>query len=395
METFELYLLLLGFLLVIGALLSGLANRSILSLAILFLATGMVLGKQGFGVIEESATSAFVQRLTELTLLVILFVDGLEVERGVVRRGWHVPLRSLVIAMPLTAALTAAAARFVIGMTWPQALLLGALLSPTDPVLTSSVVTNRKIPAAIRNSLNLESGFNDGLALPAVLIFALALQAGGGEREWWRFVTFDLAIGAAVGVAGAFLAVRLLGFFRGRLSLVPHYRSLYAFAVALSLYGVSILLSGNGFITVYVAGIVMAGASEGDAAVFSRFSRDLGEVLKLGTFVIFGSLISFSLFMEDGARGLLFAAFVLFVARAAALLPALIGTRLDWPQRLFMSWFGPKGVACIAYSLLVLTMAVPEGEHIFHLTALVVFGSIIFHSASDTPLANWFGSRTK
>ncbi|MCL4473985.1 MAG: cation:proton antiporter [Actinobacteria bacterium] len=398
METFELYLLLLGLLLVLGALLSGLANRSILSLAIVFLGAGMVLGSQGFGLINESASSPFVQRVTELTLLVILFVDGLEVERGVVRRGWRVPLRSLLIAMPLTAIVTAAAARFIIGLSWPQSLLLGALLSPTDPVLTSSVVTNRKIPSAIRNSLNLESGFNDGLALPAVLIFALALQiggVGGAEHAWWRFLTFDLLIGATVGVAGAFLAVRLLRLFRGRLSLVPHYRSLYAFAVALLLYGISILLTGNGFITVYVAGIVFAGAVEGDTAVFARFSRDVGEVLKLATFVIFGSLLTFSLLLGDGASGILFAVFVLFAARAIALLPALAGTRLDWPQRLFMSWFGPKGVACIAYSLLVLSMDVPEGQRIFQLTALVVFGSIIFHSASDTPLANWFGSRTK
>lgn len=385
----------MGLLLVAGALLSGLAHRSILSLTIFFLAVGMILGDQGFGVINESASSPFVQRITELTLLVILFVDGLEVERGVVRKGWHVPLRSLLIAMPLTAAVTAAAARFLLGLSWPQSLLLGALLSPTDPVLTSSVVTNRKIPAAIRNSLNLESGFNDGLALPAVLIFATALRATGGERPWWHFLTYDLAIGAVVGIAGAFLAVQVLRLFRGRLTLMPHYQSLYAFAVALSLYGISILLSGNGFITVYLAGIVMASAAGRQAANFFRFSRDLGEVLKLGTFVIFGSLVTFNLLFDDGASGLLFAAIVLFLVRAVALLPALIGTRLDWPQRLFMSWFGPKGVACIAYSLLVLTMDVPEGEHIFHLTALVVFGSIIFHSASDTPLANWFGARNR
>ncbi len=392
METFDTYLLILGLLLAGGALLSGLAHRSILSLALLFLGAGILLGPQGLGVIEPAAGSEFVKRLTELTLLVILFFDGLEVERGVVRRGWHVPLRSLLIAMPLTAGIIALASHLLVGLSWEESLLLGALLSPTDPVLTSSVVTNPKIPARIRNSLNLESGFNDGLALPAVIIFATALQ-GGGDQPGWQFLARDLGVGTITGIAGAFIAVSVLRAFRGKLALMPRYQGLYAFAVALSVYGVTVLLEGNGFIAVYLAGIVMASRLGKEVAAFSRFSRDLGEILKLGTFAVFGSLLLFGEMFGDGAAGIAFALVVLFIARTAALLPSLAGTRLDWPQRWFMAWFGPKGVACIAYSLLVLNRGVPGAQRIFDLTALVVVGSIILHGVSDTPLADWFGKR--
>jgi len=391
-DTFDTYLLILGLLLAAGALLSGLAHRSILSLAILFLGAGIVLGRQGFGIITPDAGSEFVSRVTELTLLIILFFDGLEVERGVLRHGWHVPFRSLLIAMPLTAAIIAMAAHLLIGLSWAESLLLGALLSPTDPVLTSSVVTNPKIPAKVRNSLNLESGFNDGLALPAVIIFATALQNESG-LPWWEFLLRDLGIGTVVGIAVAFLAVWLLGVFKGKMALIPHYQGLYAFAVALSAYGAAVGLDGNGFIAVYLAGIVMASRQGKEVAAFSSFSRELGEIFKLATFVIFGSLLMFSELFADGATAVIFMLVVLFVARTAALLPALLGTRLNWQQRWFMAWFGPKGVACIAYSLLVLSRGVPGAAHIFNLTALVVVGSIVLHGASDTPLANWFGSR--
>jgi NhaP-type Na+/H+ or K+/H+ antiporter len=189
------------------------------------------------------------------------------------------------------------------------------------------------------------------------------------------------------------VAVAILGRFHGRLALVTHYQGLYALGVALCTYGLAHLFGGNGFIAVYLAGIVMASRQGKEVAAYSRFSRELGEVFKLATFVIFGSLLVFDQLFEDGPAALAFMLFVLFAARTAALIPALIGTRLDWPQRWFMAWFGPKGVACIAYSLLVLSRGVPGADRIFHLTALVVVGSIILHGASDTPLADWFGRR--
>lgn len=393
MASFETYLLVLGLLLAAGALLSGLAHRSILSLSFFFLAAGMMLGPGLFGVIDLETTADLVKRVTELTLIVILFVDGLEVERSFVRRGWHVPTRTLLIAMPLTAVFIALVGGPLLGLSWGEAFLLGALLSPTDPVLTSSVCTNPKIPARIRNSLNLESGFNDGLALPAVILFAHYLLRDSGDLSWWQFLARDVGVGAAVGFAGALVAVWLVKSLRGRMVMATHYLTLYAFAVSLSLYAAARFAGGNGFIAVYLAGIVMAAMGGDQAPAFPRFSRDLGEVLKLATFVIFGSLLAFSWWVDEGWRGLLFVLFVIFAARTLALLLSLIGTRLDWQERAFMAWFGPKGVACVAYSLLVLGLEVPGGVRVFHLTALVVVASIILHGASDTPLANRFARR--
>ena len=133
--------------------------------------------------------------LAFVALIVILFRDGLEVEGEMLQSAWHLPLRKLAIAMPLTAGIVAVAAHLLIGLSWTESLLLGALLSPTDPVLTSNIVTNPRVPRLIRHSLNLESGLNDGLALPAVLTFLAALSTESQHFVWWRFVLQDVGLG--------------------------------------------------------------------------------------------------------------------------------------------------------------------------------------------------------
>src|SRR5215211_5074939 len=201
MTSLETALTVLGALLVSGALVSGIARRSLLSLTALFVLVGFALGEGGLKVLRFDATGAFVSSLAVVALVVILFRDGLEVEAEMLRTEWHLPLRKLVLAMPITAAIVAVAVAALTDLSWTQAFLVGALLSPTDPVLSSSVVTNPRVPRVIRHSLNLESGLNDGLALPAVLALATSLDAGGEDFVWWRFVLQDVSLGFATGVA--------------------------------------------------------------------------------------------------------------------------------------------------------------------------------------------------
>src|SRR5881394_2248460 len=202
--SFDTTVLVLGGLLVLGALLAGLAHRSFLSLTAVFVIAGFALGEDGAKVLHFDPLSGFVTGLATVALIVILFRDGLEVEAEMLQRAWHAPLRALVIAMPLTCVLVTLVAKLVTDLTWTEAFLLGALLSPTDPVLSSSVVTNPRVPRVIRHSLNLESGLNDGLALPAVLAFLYALDPAKTDFVWWQFVIRDVALGLVVGlVAGA------------------------------------------------------------------------------------------------------------------------------------------------------------------------------------------------
>src|SRR3954452_22878902 len=183
------------------------AHHGVIALAVL---AGFALGRGGAGLIEPGPTSGFVATVAVVALVVILFRDGLEVEQELLQSAWRLPLRKLVLAMPITAVLVALAAHVLTDLSWTECLLLGALLSPTDPVLSSSVVTNPRVPRVIRHSLNLESGLNDGLALPAVLAFSAALRVGEDGFEWWKFVLQDVTLGFAFGIAMGYIASRLL-----------------------------------------------------------------------------------------------------------------------------------------------------------------------------------------
>ena len=258
MTSFETAATVLGALLVGGALLSGLARRSFLSLTASSWSSGSCWATTGWTSSKIDPRSSFVRDLAITALVLILFRDGLEVDVEMLQRAWHLPLRKLVLAMPITAVIIALAAKVLIGLSWTEAFLVGALLSPTDPVLSSSVVNNPRVPRVIRHSLNLESGLNDGLALPAVLAFTAALAADS-DFVWWKFLLQDVSLGVAYGLVIGYLASRVLP--RGRdleRSMAAHQRALYALGVAFLTYGLTTLPPhGNGVIAVFVCAIVL------------------------------------------------------------------------------------------------------------------------------------------
>jgi sodium/hydrogen antiporter len=395
----------LGGLLVVGALLSGLARRSVLSLTALFVISGFVLGRGGTEVLRLRTGSGFVTDLADVALIVILFRDGLEVDGELLQRHWHLPVRKLVIAMPITALLVAALARWLVGLGWGESLLLGALLSPTDPVLSSGVVTDPRVPRIIRHSLNLESGLNDGLALPAVLALAAALEPSGSHFVWWRFVLQDVGLGFAFGIAcgaiGSVLMPRHGGDRDGR-AIPAHQQALYGLGLAFFTYGITLLPPrGNGFIAVFVAAIVVGVRRPDLRRCFAERAEELVEVVKLAIFTVFGSLLTVHGLFGDGWGAVAVVAGTFLLARPLAVGLALTGARddrarpLDGATKAFMAWFGPKGVATMTFSLLVLSRGVEDGARIFNLAALAVFASIMLHGLSDTPATNWIARREK
>ena len=396
-HRFQLALLVLGTLLMAGALVSGIARRSLLSLAALFVSIGFLLGPGALAVLRFDARSAFVSDLAVIALIVILFRDGLEVDGEMLQRQWRLPLRKLALAMPLTAGIVALAARLLVGLSWSESFLLGALLSPTDPVLSSSVVTNPRVPRLVRHSLNLESGLNDGLALPAVVALAAALTTSGKHFQWWRFVLEDLSVGLAVGLLVGFVAASLMP--RGQrldAGIPAHQKSLYALGTAFAAYGIAVLPPrGNGLIAVFVAAITLGIRRPDIRSYFARQAEDLVEIVKLGIFVVFGSLLTLHGLFVDGWAAVGIVAVALLVARPVAVLAALARTPTDIATRAFMAWFGPKGVATMTFSLLVLSEPIAAGARIFNLAALAVFCSIILHGLSDTAGANWIARRSE
>jgi NhaP-type Na+/H+ or K+/H+ antiporter len=250
----------------------------------------------------------------------------------------------------------------------------------------------------VRHSLNLESGLNDGLALPAVLALSAALATGGsGHFVWWRFVIENLVLGFVVGVvvglAAAWLAPRNVNVEEG---IPAHQRSLFALGVAFASYGLAVRTPhGNGLIAVYVAAIVLGVRRPDVRRHFEQQAAGLVELVKLGIFVVFGAVLTLHGLFGSGWAAVGVVALTLLVARPVSVFLALAGTDTDSPTRAFMSWFGPKGVATMTFSLLVLSQEIHSGARIFNLAALTVFCSILAHGVTDTAGANWIAARAQ
>jgi len=394
-EFLEAPLAVFGVLLVAGALVSGLAGRSFISLAAGFVLAGFVLGEGGSEALDFDPTSGFVQGLAVIALILILFRDGLDVEEEMLQEAWHLPLRKLVLAMPLTAVLVALVTHLLTDLDWTESFLVGALLSPTDPVLSSAVVRNPRVPRIVRHSLNLESGLNDGLALPAVLAFTAA-AAGDDDFVWWQFVVQDVLVGLAAGLVVAFVASRLMP--GGRAlgdDISKHQKALYALGVAFTAYGTATLPpEGNGLIAVFVAAIAFGIWRPDIAECFESQSEDVVELVKVGIFVVFGAIITLDGVFGDGWAAVGVVVFTLLVARPVAVFAALAGSRqVGTAEKAFMSWFGPKGVATMAFALLVLGSAAPEAERVANIAALAVLVSIIAHGLTDHAGSEWISRR--
>jgi NhaP-type Na+/H+ or K+/H+ antiporter len=379
-----------GLLAVVGAL-SGLIRGTVLSASVLSVALGIALA--AVGVVHVDATDQGIVYLIELALILTLFSDGMFVERELLRRHWSPVARSLIVAMPITMALLALAAKALFPeLGWAEACLLAAVLSPTDPVVTSAVVTSRLVPSAVRHTLNLESGLNDGLALPFVLFFLVLASPGGDAGIEAAKLAGEAVVGAAIGFALGALGGRLHHHLPGG-GLTQRYEGIYAVGFALVAFGLADVTFGNGLIAAFVCGIAM-GATERDVPQgFVEFAENTSAILQVLTFFVFGALIVATGFDHSIPPLVVFVVFALIVARPAAVMLSFLRTGLPRPQKLFMAWFGPKGVASMLFALFVLKSQVGDGELIFDVAAIAIIASIVAHGLTDTVGARWMARR--
>lgn len=379
--------LLLAFAVVLlaGVLISGLAHRSVLSTAVLFLIAGFLLGDGMLGVVHLRPRDQLVTTLAELALFSVLFTDGQRVGLNDLRSAWRLPGRALVLGMPLTFLVTAVLAVAVAGLPLAEALLVAAVLAPTDPVFAAAIVGREEVPGRLRHLLNVESGLNDGLALPVVLVL---LTVVGGPDVEYAALGGELALGLAIGVVVPLIAVALL---RSRFTATTSvYESLSSVAVGLIVLSLAELTHANLFLAAFAAGITIATAAPQLRDSFHEFGELVTELLKLVAIMVFGALISPAFLGDIPVSGYVFAILALAVARPVAIALSLLGSRLPWQEQAAVAWFGPKGFASVVYGLIVLDSGALRAEEMFHLVALAVVLSILAHSSTDVPIAHYF-----
>jgi len=382
--------LLLAFavLLFVAVLFSGLAHRTVLSTAVLFLVAGFVLGDGVTGVLLLQPDDEIVVGLAELALFSVLFTDGMRVGIRDLGRAWRLPGRALVLGMPLTFGVTALLAHTVAGLPWTESMLVGAVLAPTDPVFASAIVGRPEVPARLRSLLNVESGLNDGLALPVVVVLLSVLSR---ESVSATELLGELALGVLIGVAVPAVAVRLIS--SRFTAATPLYDALGGLSIGLMVLALAEVTHANLFLAAFSAGITVATLAPAVERSFGEFGELVTELLKLAAILVFGALISPAFLGEIPPSGYVFALLALLLARPVAIFVSLLRSGLPYPEQAVAAWFGPKGFASVVYGLLILEAEVERGDEVFHLVALVIVASILAHSSTDVPIAHAFARR--
>ncbi|WIE80553.1 cation:proton antiporter [Curtobacterium sp. MCSS17_016] len=376
--------------LIIAVGISAIAKRTIVSTTVMFLVAGFVLGDGVTDLVHLTPDDALVNTISEIALFTVLFTDGQQIGIRELRHAWRLPGRALLLGLPLTLGITAVLGVWLLGLDWASALLVAAVLAPTDPVFAAAIVGREEIPQRTRSLLNVESGLNDGLALPLVLVF---LAVAAGEHADVGVLAVELLLGVVLGVAVP-VAVRLLfalPFFRA----TPLYATLTPVAVGLLTFGLAQMLDANLYLAAFTCGITIASIAPQTRDTFREFGELLSEVVKLLAILVFGALISPSLLTDVNLSGYVFAILLLVVARPLAVEIALARSGLDRWERLTAAWFGPKGFASVLYGLLVLGSDVPDADRLFHIIVVAVVLSIIAHSSTDVPIADAFARRAE
>ncbi len=399
-------LALVGAVILVAALLSGVIERSGLPQVAVFLALGAILGPGGLGLVDVTLTSPVLRIVATLSLALVLFTDAVTIDLSWIRQHAALALRVLGPGTLLSAAVTAVAGWWLLHLTLPAAAILGAALASTDPVLLRGLLRRRSLPPGTREALRVESGLNDGVLLPIVLV-ALAflprailspspLLVGGAtppaaafpavaappDSALWARLALDLLLlGPGTGAAVGLLAVAALDLVRRRIGVRRDYESLYSLGVALAAYAAAEAVHGSGFIAAFIAGLLIASLDVELCDCFLEYGETTAELALLFAFVLFGSSLIWMGFEVLDGPTLAFAAIAL-LARPAAFLVSLAGSGLELRSRLFIAWFGPRGLSSLLLALLPAFAGVSGSDRLFAVCSLVVLLSVAIHGGA-------------
>ena len=386
--SFVTALTIVGAVIIVSALLSGLIDRSGLPQVAVFLALGAVLGPYGLGLLSIPLSSTTLKVVAVLSLALVLFTDAVSLNIKEVRRRASLAFRLLGPGTLLCAALIALAAWWLLGLSVPSAAILGAALASTDPVLLRGVLRRRDIPEYARHGLQLESGLNDVVLLPVVLVALAFIDPTEVQaRPSFAKLGLDLFIlGPGAGILVGFVGVAALDLIRKRLGVRRDYESLYSLGVAFTAFAAAEAVHGSGFLAAFAAGMTIAALDVELCDCFVEYGAVTAEMLLLFTFVLLGSsLIWTGLGVIDGPV-LLFTAIAVLI-RTPVYLVSLLGSEVDMRGRLLIAWFGPRGLSSLLLVLLPVFAGVAGSDRLFAICSLVVLVSVVLHGGSPLLLS--------
>lgn len=364
--------------------------------ALVFLTFGFVCGPGMLGLLQLDVPAGEMRAIAEFTLALTLFTDAAKADLRVLRRVYQLPWRMLLLGLPLTILLG-----FLCGLLlmadcgiWELA-LLAVMLAPTDAALAKVMITHPKVPPQIRETLNVESGLNDGICVPLLYLFlALAAEtsaAHSGAGLALEFLVRELGVGLLVGCVLTLAGSWLLRWSARRHWVRGNWQPVHTVALALACYASAQWLGGSGFIAAFGGGLLFGALVTRHKEGLLIAAESAGEVLGMVTWVVFGS-VALGYFVDDLTWPMvLYAVLSLTLVRALPVCLCLLGTGLDWPSRLFIGWFGPRGLATIVFGAIVMGAELPHTRELGATVMCTVVMSVMLHGLTANPLASLYG----
>jgi NhaP-type Na+/H+ or K+/H+ antiporter len=362
---------------------------------------GLILSGRVLGVISLDLEDEIIQIIAEVTLILVLFTDASRIDVRRLIRHYTLPTRLLALGLPLMMILgTMVAAMLFAEFTFWEAAVLAIILSPTDASLGQAVVTNPRVPVRIRQTLNVESGLNDGIAMPFLLLalnLAVAEESPLGQIHFLERALTLIVLGVLAGIIIGFLGSRFIEWGQKSGWMSREFQKLSTLALALLAYGVADLTGGNGFIAAFVMGVIVTNTfSMDESETIYEFAEISVQGLIMLTFMIVFGAVMLPLALDKlDFTMLLYAVLSLAVIRLLAVGISLIRISVKWVTIGFLGWFGPRGIASIIYIFTVLEEDLVNEALIYNVVMLTVLISIFAHGVTAAPLAKRYTHRIK
>ena len=377
---------------------SGRFEKTIVSGPMIFVFSGLLMGPLVLDWFQGDVTTTEFRVLADLTLAIILFIDAANADFSVLKRQLKIPFRMLLFGLPGVIFLgTLLASLLFTELTLFNAAILATMLAATDAALGKAVITNPAVPARVRESLNLESGLNDGLCVPILFVFiALSLgqaESGGGYLLALKLVVQEIGIGLVIGLGLTWIGVLLINHCHRRGWLTEIWMQITAVALAISCFASAQALHGSGYIAAFTGGLLFGFLAKKDTHKLVLAAEGIGETLALMTWLVFGATVIGQAAATFTWSMVLYAVLSLTVIRMVPIFFSLAGLGETRQSRLFLGWFGPRGLASIVFAIIVLNKGVPQGEFMAMVVTCTVFLSLLSHGISANPLAAWLGKK--
>ncbi len=382
------------------SVLAGRVERTWISGPMVFIGFGCLVGPRGLGLLTLTPDAETLKSLAELTLALVLFTDAAGADLGVLRRVEKLPVRLLFIGLPLTIGLGYVGGELLfVELSVLEIALLATMLAPTDADLGKGVIANEAVPASVRQGLNVESGLNDGICVPILFLFLALIQGSGGGEGVWRqglrlFVT-EVGIGLATGLVLTGLATGLLRLSKRHKWVSPTWIQIPVIALAFTCFGAAQALGGSGFIASFSGGLLFGGLMAPHRDKLLGAAEGIGDTFALLTWVLFGAAVVGGAIGHLSWRIVLYAALSLTVIRMAPVMLVLTGLKVSTEGKLFIGWFGPRGLASIVFIVIVLDANLPHGQTLAAVVTSTVILSILAHGMTANPWASAYGRRSK